>query len=432
MVSRLDDSARATKLAKVLHRFLREDLKLPLPEFSAKNARVETFGALLGIMRASNPLHPQKAALKQLKVRCPLTRRFPTTLTGKLMHYEDAVVGVPEIIDKDGPIMDEHKMWRLLIWIWLGNGGHMHQAWNQLKGKPCGQRYRAGDLRQPLEVIKFTIHAVAKTGALMRVIGSDGLDKKSRLAKRRLLYLCGWHEAVPKLVETFHQSPSDFAGELRTIQGLKGELTMKELLILISGSKYKTLSRVGEAELPFGQGAKNGAKSFLGIPLMDGRDAGHRYREILEEMVPSLEKAIAKKFPALRPALCQVTLGDIEPSLCGAFIYAKMIEKLRKAVGRDGRLNLRDEDATWKLIEEHVATPAGFIPHTREGRPEETSSTTRVPKVPYEKFRIRRLPSKKQLRPQRLLRVWGPVEVTKATLKKQLRRKRATGQGGRV
>ena len=48
--------------------------------------------------------------------------RFPTTHTGKLIHYEDVHVALGEVIDTDDG-MNNDKMWRFLVWIFLGNGG---------------------------------------------------------------------------------------------------------------------------------------------------------------------------------------------------------------------------------------------------------------------------------------------------------------------
>ncbi|CAE8611287.1 unnamed protein product [Polarella glacialis] len=130
-----------------------QDLQLPLLPFGTSKASVETFGALLGVMRASNPRFPQRKASRTLKVRCPLTERFPTTFTGILVHYDDVDVSVREIIDKGGPRMDVHKMWRLVPWIFLGNGGFMHQPWKALRDTSCDKSYRT-DMRQPLEVLR--------------------------------------------------------------------------------------------------------------------------------------------------------------------------------------------------------------------------------------------------------------------------------------
>ena len=41
---------------------------------------------------------------------------------------------------------------------------------------------------------------------------------------------------------------------------------------------------VGQSLLPFGQGAKNGALVFLGIPLKTGKDSGFYYKRCLPSM----------------------------------------------------------------------------------------------------------------------------------------------------
>ena len=51
----------------------------------------------------------------------------------------------------------------------------------------CNQRYALCQVvqTQPLEVLRFVCAVLAARGSLMSVIGSDGLDKKSRLATKR-------------------------------------------------------------------------------------------------------------------------------------------------------------------------------------------------------------------------------------------------------
>ena len=53
--------------------------------------------------------------------------------------------------------------------------------------------------------------------------------------------------------------------------GLGGELSSKELCVIVAVSKNNSIARVGRFSLPFGQGAKNGAKTFLKVPLKAGR-----------------------------------------------------------------------------------------------------------------------------------------------------------------
>lgn len=44
---------------------------------------------------------------------------------------------------------------RLLIWIFLGNGGHHHHAWMELKTTWATTTYIHGDMRQPLSILRF-------------------------------------------------------------------------------------------------------------------------------------------------------------------------------------------------------------------------------------------------------------------------------------
>lgn len=418
MVSPLRDDKRAQHLSKMMHTFLSEDLKLKLPRFGTKNACVNTFGAFLGILRASNPLFPQKRALHALKVRCPLTQRFPTTHVGKLANYEDVHVALKEVIDPGTGKMDNNRMWRLILWIFLGNGGHTHKAWHFLKKTPCGRSYRPGR-RQPLEVLRWVSIAVCHHGAIMKVIGSDGLDKKFRLSKARFLYLCEWHKEVPALAKAFNESPQSFHSKLSSIKGLKGDLTQKELLILLAESRHTNLREVGQAMLPFGQGAKNGAKTFLEIPLTNGRDAARFYEAQLMKSCRELEEVIKRLFPSLPSKMWKVTLGDVEPCLCGAFIYSKQVERLRSSLP-NGKWNPKQIEACWKAVVD-LPIPAGFLPHGLDGRPEQSHATLEMKKLKYEDFRVTKIPSGSLSR-HKLLKHWGLLSKwPKPNLSKKLR-----------
>lgn len=294
-------------------------------------------------------------------------------------------------------------MERLLVWIYFGNGGHRHQAWHMTKGTPAVRCYKPG-VRQPLEVIRFSIMQVGRTGGHMRVFGSDGLDKKSRLGKSRILYLLEWHAAVPRLVEAFHRSPEDFRKELTAVRGLRGDLTQKEILILIGASRYKRLRDVGTRVLPFGQGARNGAKAFLGMPQLKGKRSDHQYNEVLNKTIPQLERVIARLFPRLPVRQRQVTLGDIEPCLCAAFVYTKLVVKLRKRL-QTGSLDRRDERANWAAVET-LQTPPGFIPHTPTGKPENAKHFP-VPHLPYTRYSLTKLPPRRRWTKQHFFRLWG-------------------------
>lgn len=414
MVSRLDDESKAKHISETLQSFLRKEMQLPLPSFQGPREKcgVEVFGALLGLHRASNPLFPQRTSLRSMKVVCPLTRRFPTTLTGRLVHYEDVQVALAEVIDKDGPSMDLRKMWRLLLWIWLGNGGHKHKAWHLLKDTPAATAYRPGP-RQPFEVLRWTIHAVCTVGSLMKVIGSDGLDKKSRLSSNRILYLKSWHEAVPSLVEAFKAGSEAFSTEIGKIIGLRGDLTSKELVVLLSASKYSSIRDVAHP-LPFGQGARNGAKAFLNIEQMKGSDSSARYCDLLEQIIPELERTITKYFPNLPPQLRKVTLGDIEPCLCGAFVYTRLATQLRKVLPKMNCKMRGLDDETWSAVET-LGTPAGFLPHDRNGKLE-VADDVELPSLPYSKWRLAAIPPSRLINKRGFFRLWGFGDIKKKAL----------------
>ena len=57
-----------------------------------------------------------------------LTQRFPTVHTGRLLQYPDVYVAKQEILDADNRVVHESKLWRLLLWLFLGNGGCQRRA----------------------------------------------------------------------------------------------------------------------------------------------------------------------------------------------------------------------------------------------------------------------------------------------------------------
>ncbi|CAJ1398525.1 unnamed protein product [Effrenium voratum] len=408
MVSPLKDS-RSRDLAKTLHVWLKEDMQLALPEYDGRSraVAVRTFGAWLGLLRASNPLFPQKRATRALRVQCPLTRRFPTIHCGKLSHYEDVYVCVREILDVGDGRMDEDKMWRLILWIFLGNGGYKHQAWHGLKTTHCGKSYRKSVL-QPLSVLRYVSMCVCASGGVMRCIGSDGLDKKFRLSSARFMWLVSWHRAVPSLVEAFKRSAEAFRDRLCTIKGLRGDLTQKEIMVILSCARNPAVRKVGEAILPFGQGAKNGAKAFLKVPMKYGREAAEHYKNHLGKVCGELQEVIKELFPQLSKRLTSVKLGDVEPCLCGAVIYSRQAKRLRGDRPADGAAARREggnRKRSWDWEEvQALQVPAGFIPHDAFGRPD--TKAVPLPKLKWAQFAVRKVPPGKLSR-HKLLREWG-------------------------
>lgn len=417
MVSVLCDRKKGFAKAKEVHSFLTQELKLPV---HGRPNSPEAFAAFVGMMRCCNPLRAPRSVHQKMSVLCPIVQRFPEVLTGKLVWYKDVHVALEDVIEKGGAYMDVDKMWRLMLWIFLGNGGNRHKAWHRLQHTPCGKAYREKDKRQPLEVLRYVIHAVHKLGGLMQVIGSDGLDKKSRLAKGRILYLLEWHEAVPRLVKAFHEGAQAFSDVLNGVRGLRGDLTRKEVLILLAASKFKAIASVGAPGLPFGQGAKNGAMAFLGVPMMHGAGATEHYHKKLTAVIPKLEDTIKRLFPMLPPKLRSVTLGDIEVCLCAAFVYAGLTRNLRKLLGPDQRgLVSRDPEATWEAVEQ-LRVPAGFYTYSPEGKPS-TEDRARLPRISYGRLRLHAVPPKRYLTKDALLRRWGPAPPTNGAEAKRRR-----------
>ncbi len=244
MVSPLKDHERAKNLLHMVDGCLSKDLQPSA--WRSKKGRIYTFTAFVGVLRASSSLLRHRKAFGDLQVSCPLARRFPTTHTGMLIHYEDVHVALSEIIDANGADMTKKD----------------HAAWHVLK--TCWSTWRDA-VCQPLSILRF----VCRSGEI-KVIGPDGLDKKSRLSKGAFLTLRGWHQHVPSLVTAFNQSPQAFTEEFTCVRGLRGTLTEKEVFILLV--KHAQYKKVGQFLLVLGQGTKNRALVFLGIRLKTCKD----------------------------------------------------------------------------------------------------------------------------------------------------------------
>ena len=135
-------------------------------------------------------------------------------------------------------------------------------------------------------------------------LGRPGQEISPR--HQEVFYLCEWLHAV-----------------VAKMPGLHGELSSKELHVIMAVAKNNSIARVGRFSLPLGQGAKNGAKTFLKVPLKAGRASAVYYKDHLAKLCPKLEKTVGKLYPQLPAKLKKVDIFDVEPALCGAFIYAK-------------------------------------------------------------------------------------------------------------
>ena len=121
----------------------------------------------------------------------------------------------------------------------------------------------------------------------------------------------------------WQNGPELFHAMVAKVPGLRGELSSEELYIIMAVAKNNSVARVGRFSLLFGQGVKNGTKTFLKVPLKAGRASAAYYKDHLAKHCPKLEKTIGKLYPQLPAKLKKVDIFDIEPALCGAFIYAK-------------------------------------------------------------------------------------------------------------
>merc|ERR1712091_374287 len=127
-----------------------------------------------------------------------------------------------------------------------------------------------------------------------------------------------------------------------------------------------------------GQGAKNGALAFLGIPQRQGSTATEYYHKALHSKTAEIERYIGIHFPKLPARDRRVTLGDIEPVLCAAFVYAGLVKKLRKQLGKR---SIANENVAWECVEK-LGAPAGFYAYDRNCQKEDKPGDIHVPKLP--------------------------------------------------
>ena len=127
---------------------------------------------------------------------CPIVSKFPENVVSKLSHYREIRQVAEDILIHAG--MDETMMWRLLVFLFLGCGGHHLIPWERLRNLPCTTSY---DPTHPqyLDILRWMHYMFDVQGlSVMQVIGGDGLDKKSRVANASLIK--AWYEAVLALV----------------------------------------------------------------------------------------------------------------------------------------------------------------------------------------------------------------------------------------
>jgi len=226
------------------------------------------------------------------------------------------------------------------------------------------------------------------------------------------------------LVEAFKQGGTTFSKALKDVPGLKGDLTMKEIIIMFAASKQKAVSNMAAPVLPFGQGAKNGALAFLGIPQKSGKDATQHYHKRLNSKIPALEQAMARIFPKLSKRDCRVTLGDIEPCLCAAFVYAGLVGRLRQNCEKARKEpGLQPQDQMWWSVE-RLGAPAGFYVYGRDRKREEKPDAVPVPKVSYKRFCLKQMPPMQFLKKSTMVRHWSQLKRGSPGDNRTLKRRR--------
>ena len=68
--------------------------------------------------------------------------KFPKNIVSKLSHYSDIQIAAREILDcSEEGHMTMDKMWRRLVFLYLGCGGCCLQPWRLLKDDPRVSHY---------------------------------------------------------------------------------------------------------------------------------------------------------------------------------------------------------------------------------------------------------------------------------------------------
>ena len=101
-----------------------------------------------------------------------------------------------------------------MLFTWLGAGGTLGRAFQQLMAVQEMSNYR-GDDRQPLKVINYAKLCVKHLGGhAWQFFGSDGRDESQRLGKSAEGMLAAWREAVPTVTQAFGEGTPSFMAAL--------------------------------------------------------------------------------------------------------------------------------------------------------------------------------------------------------------------------
>jgi hypothetical protein len=200
---------------------------------------------------------------------------------------------------------------------------------------------------------------------VMQIIGGDGLDKKSRIANER--FIKSWYEAVPTLVQAYHAASTTgdmraFHSILTGLPGLRGDLTRKEFFCCLAGSTHGDHCTFGARGLVFGPGAHNGAYVFLGVGYPSKGLGAQRYVENISPRLTEVKTAMN----TIRIDDTELTLGDLETSLCTIVVYAKLVHSLRNNA--------------------KLRTPAGFRPYIQGAI--DPAALPDIPVLEYDVFRL--------------------------------------------
>ena len=341
---------RAMESAESLLAWLSRDLGIALQKCRGLSDSQVAFAVALGQMREQTQTPTRSLA----KVPDPFISRYPQQLCG-IWSLTPEGRAAQQFLDSSA-VMHVNKMWGLMLFTWLGAGGTLGQAFQQLMAVPEMSNYRCDD-RQPLEVINYAKLCVEHLdGHARQFFGSDGRDKSQRLGKSAEGMLAAWHEAVPALTKAFGKGTSSFMAALGRLPKA-GPLAQKEICSYLGVSTH--FSYMAE-EIPFGPGAEKGARLFLQLEdhFLDGAKALRK----------RLEDCMLQHFPGLRGKsdLGYLSVVDIEIFCCYGYTYCcKFIQKLRERLKRPFCKVPYDEALE---LAEGFTTPTGWVLHVN-GRP---------------------------------------------------------------
>ena len=294
-----------------LRAHLTDTLGLDLQGHDTLSETEVLFASMLGLMREQ---------MLSSAVLCPVIYRFPEQLCGSWSATPEGQ-RAKAFLDAGGDVMDQDKMWQLMLYTWLGAGGVHGLPWKHICATHGLTRYNSSS-GQAMAVVKYAMQYTQLCGNhVLKFFGCDGRDKGLRFSQDKFLMLKAWHAAVPALTTAFNVSSATFLSCMCDMDGF-GQLAVKEVFSYLGVSGHERFRTMAFELIPFGPGAKNGASLFFGCT--------RKLLQMSTSLQPRIQEYVAKCSPNVEPG---VTVVDIEIFLCYGYTYGKIIQQLRSGSG---------------------------------------------------------------------------------------------------